>query len=168
MNILDSDIDAHRKMNDGRYIQGSSHTSLILNHKTRNKIIIRAVCNLRKIINDFDSIACCGISGLMVVPQIAELLDKHIVVIRKHERSYSSFKIEGVSPYRYIIIDDLICSGSTVRRIKNLIKEEIPMAKCVGVYCYMPDECAYRSNIDGSKLCQRDLAVPLLNITELP
>ena len=165
MNILDSDIDAHRKMADGKYIQGSSHTSLVLNHKSRNKIIIKAVCDLRKIINDFDSIACCGISGLMVVPQIAELLEKHIVIVRKNERSYSNFKIEGVSPYRYIIVDDLICSGSTIRRIKNSIKQEIPMAKCVGAYCYMPNECAYRSDIDGSKLCQRDLGIPLLNIS---
>lgn len=163
-NILDSDIDSHRKMNDGKYIQGCSHTSLILNHKVRNKIIIGAVCNLRKISDTFDSIACCGTSGLMVVPQIAELLDKHIVVVRKNERSYSDFKIEGVSPYRYIIIDDLVCSGRTVRHIKNNIKAECPMAKCMGIYCYMPKECAYSADTDGSKLCLRDLGIPLLNI----
>jgi adenine/guanine phosphoribosyltransferase-like PRPP-binding protein len=164
MNILESSIEDHRKMKDGKYIQGCCHTSLILNHKNRNKAIIGAVCDLRKIIDDFDSIACCGTSGLMVVPQIAEILDKHIVIVRKNERSYSSFKIEGVSPYRYIIIDDLICSGSTIRHIKNSIKEEIPMAKCIGVYCYMPNECAYRNDDCGSKLCQRDLGIPLLNI----
>ena len=72
-------------MSDGKVIQGCAHTSLILNHKTRNKIIIKAVCNLRKIRDEFDTIVCCGVSGLMVVPQIAELLDKHILVVRKDE-----------------------------------------------------------------------------------
>jgi adenine/guanine phosphoribosyltransferase-like PRPP-binding protein len=164
-NILHSKIPDHRKTPDGKYIQGSSHTSIVLNHKSRNKIIVSAVCELRKIQDSFDSIVCCGTSGLLVVPQISELLEKHIVIVRKHdERSYSDFKIEGVSPYRYIIVDDLICSGNTVRHIKRSIKEEHPRATCVGVYCYLPNECAYRADDIGSKLCQRDLGVPLLNL----
>ena len=157
-------IEDHRRTNNGQYIGGASHTAQVLNHKIRNKFIIKAVCDLRKISGEFDSIVCCGISGLMVVPQIAELLDKHIVIVRKDDKCYSDFKIEGVTPFRYIIIDDLICSGNTIRTIKREIKAEIPRAKCVGVYCYIPDECAYDATKDGSKLCQRDLGVPLLNV----
>jgi adenine/guanine phosphoribosyltransferase-like PRPP-binding protein len=81
-----------RKTTEGKYIQGASHTCHVLNHKARNKIIIKAVCDLRKIADSFDSIACCGVSGLMVVPQIAELLNKNIVVVRKGERCYSEFR----------------------------------------------------------------------------
>lgn len=158
-------IDEYRKTNDGKIIQGCSHTALVLNHKERNHIIIKAICKLRKIADDFDTIACCGISGLLVVPQIAELLDKHILIVRKDERRYSEFSMEGVTPFRYVIVDDLICSGSTVRRIKNTIKDDHPRARCIGVYCYMPEETAYRPDRDGSKLCERDLGVPLLNIS---
>lgn len=169
MNVLAQKIEDHRKTSDGKYIQGCSHTTQILNHKLRNKIIIKAVCDLRKISDEFDSIACCGASGLMVVPQIAELLDKHIILVRKDsEYRYSDFSIEGVSPYRYIIIDDLICSGNTVRNIKRHIQEEHSRSKCVGVYCYMPGECAYRADDSGNKLCKRDLGVPLLNLERLP
>jgi len=157
-------IDEHRKMADGKIIQGCSHTALVLNHKERNKIIIRAVCKLRKISDEFDTIACCGISGLLVVPQIAELLNKHILIIRKNEKCYSEFRMEGVAPFRYVVVDDLICSGSTVKRIKNTIKDDHPRARCVGVYCYLPEETAYKADRDGSKLCERDLGVPLLNI----
>jgi hypothetical protein len=32
------------------------------------------------------------------------------------------------------------------------------------VYCYLPDECAYRDNEEGSKLCQKDLGISLLNL----
>jgi orotate phosphoribosyltransferase-like protein len=149
---------------DGKYIQAASHTCHVLNHKVRNKIIIKAVCDLRKISDTFDSIACCGASGMMVVPQIAELLNKNIMLVRKNEKSYSDFDIEGVAPFRYIIVDDLICSGNTVRNIKNKIRNEYSRAICVGIYCYLPQETAYRQDEQGSKLCQRDLGIPLLNL----
>ena len=164
MNILNMPIENVRKTIDGKYIQGSSHTCHVLNHKNRNKIIIKAVCDLRKITDSFDSIACCGVSGLMVVPQVAELLNKHIIIVRKGEKCYSEFRTEGVAPFRYIILDDLICSGSTVRYIKKVLKDEYSRSSCVGVYCYLPDECAYRADEEGSKLCKRDLGVTLLNL----
>lgn len=156
------EIEDFRKTSNGKIIQGASHTCRVLNHKNRNKIIIKAVCDLRKITDQFDSIACCGISGLMIVPQIAELLDKHIVVIRKsNEQCYSDFPMEGVTPFRYVIVDDLVCSGNTIKHIKNTIHEDSPKAQCVGVYCYIPDECAYTT--ETSKLFERDFRTLLLN-----
>lgn len=157
-------MDEYRRTSDGKIIQGASHTCRVLNHKERNRAIIKAVCDLRKIADSFDSIACCGVSGLMVVPQVAELLNKHIIVVRKGEKCYSEFRTEGVAPFRYIILDDLICSGGTVKHIKRVLKDEYPRSSCVGVYCYMPSECAYRNTQEGSKLCQRDLGIPLLNL----
>lgn len=162
MNIMNSIIEDYRRTEDGKIIQGSSHTCQVLNHKSRNKVIIKAVCDLRKISDKFDSIVCCGISGLMVVPQIAEILNKHIVVIRKaDERCYSDFPMEGVTPFRYVIVDDLVCSGATIKHIRNTIYEDCPKATCIGVYCYMPDECAYRE--DTIKLFERDFRTLLLN-----
>ena len=162
-NILHSKPEDIRHTADGKYIQGASHTCRVLNHKSRNKIIIKAICDLRKIKDSFDTIACCGVSGLMVVPQIAEILDKHILVVRKKgEKCYSDFLMEGVAPYRYIIVDDLVCSGNTIRRIKNTIYEDNPRASCVGVYCYLPNECAYVGD-NGIKLFSRDFGTSLLN-----
>ena len=155
-------IDEFRRTENGQVIQGASHTCRVLNHKIRNKTIIKAVCSLRKISDEFDSIACCGVSGLMVVPQIAELLNKHIVVVRKKgEKRYSDFYVEGVAPFRYIIIDDLICSGNTIKWIKQTIYEDNPRAKCVGLYCYMPEECAYTES--NCKEFERRYGMPLLN-----
>lgn len=162
MNIMNNNIDEVR-LTDSGIIQGSSHTCHVLNHKVRNKIIIKAVCDLRKMSNEFDSIACCGTSGLMVVPQIAELLNKNILLIRKkNEKCYSDFAIEGVKPFRYIIIDDLICSGNTVRHIQRSIRDEYQKTVCVGLYCYMPEECAYTKHT--IKLFERDYNMKLLNI----
>lgn len=162
MNIMDKTIEDFRRTDDGRIIQGASHTCRVLNHKNRNRIIIKAVCDLRKIADTFDSIACCGVSGLMVVPQIAELLNKNIVVVRKpDEKCYSEFWSEGVSPYRYIVIDDLICSGDTFKWIRQAIHEDNPKAICNGLYCYIPDECAY--TIETAKLFHQRYRTHLLN-----
>lgn len=162
MNIINQQVENIRHTEDGRIIQGASHTCRVLNHKNRNKIIIKTVCDLRKIQNTFDSIACCGVSGLMVVPQIAELLNKNITVVRKpDEKRYSEFYIEGVSPYRYVIVDDLICSGDTLKWIRQAIYEDNPKASCVGLYCYLPDECAYTEKT--VKDFEKRYRMPLLN-----
>lgn len=162
MNILNHQLDGYRMTENGQIIQGAGHTCRVLNHKNRNKIIIKAVCDLRKIENTFDSIACCGVSGLMVVPQIAELLNKNIVVIRKpDEKRYSEFSVEGVSPFRYIIIDDLICSGNTLKWIRQAIYEDNPKSICTGLYCYIPDECAYTEST--AKEFHQRYRIPLLN-----
>lgn len=162
MNVLTTKIDSFRRTRDGKYIQGASHTSIVLNHKFRNMIVMESVRKLRS--HDFDTIVACGTSGLIVIPQVAEILDKHILVVRKpNEKCYSEFSTEGVAPYRYVILDDLICSGKTVKHIKKTIQDEYPIAKCIGIYCYLPKECAYKDDSHGSYLCERDLGTPLLN-----
>ena len=162
MSIMNNAVEPERITESGDIIKGASHTCRVLNHKVRNKIIIKAVCDLREISNGFDSIACCGTSGLMVVPQIAELLNKNIILVRKKtDKCYSDFTVEGVKPFRYIILDDLICSGNTVRHIRRSIENEYSKTTCLGLYCYMPEECAYNSK--NIKLFERDFGMSLLN-----
>lgn len=161
MNILEQQVDQFRHTEDGKIIQGASHTSRVLNHKYRNKVIIEAYTKLSKVDFWYDAIVCSGTSGMIVVPQIAELLKKNIIVIRKKNNdSYSDFIVEGANTHQYIIVDDLICSGGTAKHILKSIKEESPRSKCMGIYTYMKDECAYRNRPD---LCMRDLKIPYLN-----
>lgn len=152
-------LDEYRRNDDGSIIQGASHTSRILNHRYRNKVIMGAYSHLNKLKIDYDSIACCGTSGLMVVPQIAELLKKNIIVVRKKKDGYSEFIVEGPASKKYIIIDDLICSGDTVKHIVRSIRNETTISECVGVYSYMKDQCAYRKM---PRLCEKDLGIPYL------
>lgn len=166
MNILNMTIENVRKTVDGKYIQGSSHTCHVLNHKSRNKIIIKAVCNLRKISDSFDSIACCGVSGLVVAPQVCEILNKNLIIVRKYnENRYSDFSVEGANPGRYVILDDLVCSGKTLKHIISSIKEESIRSICLGAYFYLPKDCAYRMDETGAKIFKRDLGISLLNVS---
>lgn len=161
MQTLNQPIDDFRITENGQVIQGASHTCRVLNHKVRNKYIIQTLCDLRKCKVDFDAIVCAGTSGLMIAPPVAELMNKHICVVRNTTDCYSEFPVEGVSPYRYVIVDDLICSGKTVKRIIKAMKDQHPKASCVGVYTYIKEECSYRNS---PKLCERDLRIPYLSV----
>jgi orotate phosphoribosyltransferase len=149
----------NRRTEDGSWLQGCDHTTMLLNPKIRNKIIFQCVNHLKDF-KEFDSIACCGISGLLVVPQISEILKKNMVVIRKkNDKRYSPFQYEGAVPKKYIIVDDLICSGDTIRHILDTIKQDCPRSQCLGVYCFMKDKCAYRTDYS---LCKKDLDIDYL------
>ena len=163
-NVLDQEVDEVRLTTDGLIIRGASHTCCVLNHKARTKAIIKSVCHLRPMAHTFDSIVCCGTSGLLVAPQIAEILDKHIVVVRKDQKCYSDFFVEGVAPNRYIIVDDFICTGNTIRYIMDSISEDSPSSRCYGVYCYMGEECNYRGLPDE---LEADLGIKYLNELKL-
>lgn len=154
-----TEIDNWRYGIDGHIIQGAAHISRIVNHAYRRSIIDKACYDLRNLDIDYDAIACCGVSGFMVVPEIAEKLNKNIVVIRKQIDGYSNFLVEGATTNKYIIIDDLICSGDTIQYIINTIYEETPMSKCVGVYCYMPEECSSGADLH----CEKHLGIMYFN-----
>lgn len=160
MNVLEQQLDDFRRTDDGNIIQGASHTCRILNHKYRKKIIIETYAHLKRINLPYDALVCCGASGLMVVPQIAELLNKNVIFVRKNEDRYSDFVVEGCSTRYYIIVDDLICSGNTARHMIKSIYAETPISQCLGIYSYMSEECAYKNNPNG---CRKDIGIPYLN-----
>ena len=132
---------------EGGFIQGCSHTGLLLNHKVRNQIIMECVVRLRSI-EALDSIVVCGTSGLLVGPQVSEILNLNLVIVRKkHETksSYSDFDTEGVHPARYIILDDLCNSGRTVNHILRTLNKEYNRIYCLGAYFYLQDQTAYQN-----------------------
>jgi hypothetical protein len=67
----------HRRTDTGQWMQGCEHTTNLLNTTHRNQIINETVERLTELYNDFDTIACCGTSGLLVVPRVCEILKKN-------------------------------------------------------------------------------------------
>lgn len=142
-----SELDeAEWRKTDGGFIQGCSHTGLLLNHKVRNKIVMECVQRLRSV--HHKSIVVCGVSGLLVGPQVCEILNKNLVIVRKKDEkrnSYSDFDVEGCNPMEFVILDDLSCSGSTIKHILRTLHKEYYRVDCVGAYFYLQDQCAYRN-----------------------
>jgi hypoxanthine phosphoribosyltransferase len=87
--------------------------------------IVSAVANkIKQSGVKYDAIAFRGVSGLLVGPSVAIALGVPFIVVRKEgENSHASFNIERGLPIGlvndYIIIDDLISSGDTVKEINS-------------------------------------------------
>lgn len=94
----------------------------------------------------FKAIAFRGMSGALIAPSVADLMDKQIILVRKTEiddhRSHSFEPVEGTVGVDYFIIDDLTMSGRTVREIQTQIHtaeqehNRGPHGKCVGIYLF--------------------------------
>lgn len=102
---------------------------------------------------DYQGIAVSGVSGLVIGPIIAAALNKHLIIVRKEidkENSHASYLVEenivdgGLVRFQnYIIIDDLICNGTTIKRIllniKNLNNhgmDALSQSNCKGIFLY--------------------------------
>jgi adenine/guanine phosphoribosyltransferase-like PRPP-binding protein len=117
----------------------------LLNPQVRKDTVKRVTKILKEFdkVRPFDAIAVSGMSGALIGSTIADRLGKGIIVVRKEDdtSTHSWYKVEGAICERYIIIDDLIASGKTVRRIIDQIKkEQYQDAKCVGIYLYYDRE----------------------------
>lgn len=90
----------------------------------------------------FDTIAFRGMSGALIAPIVAKEMKKEIILVRKEAKhiinqAHSARLIEGHSgAQRYVIIDDFISSGDTLREIIKQIKVFAPTAKVVGTVLY--------------------------------
>lgn len=90
---------------------------------------------------DFDSFAVCGVSGLLIGTLAAERMGKGLIVVRKGEDCHSSSQIECSNhAHKFVIIDDLSCTGETLQRMIDEIGKRCEEIKfnmpCRGVFLY--------------------------------
>lgn len=94
-------------------------------------VIERAVRLLRHV--KFDTIVFRGFSGAVVGPAVALRLRKPWALIRKEGADTHSCKcIEGIVQGDYVIIDDFVATGTTIRKIVTACGNN----RCVGAYFY--------------------------------
>lgn len=115
---------------------------------------IASICEVLKDI-DFDSIAVRGVSGLVMGPIVAHVMDKHLIVSRKEDPTGHSIRTVEMSEYsrRYVILDDFVSSGDTLVKIVSDVDLEL-----VGVCCYGQPMDAVRYTPASSENCKRTLA----------
>lgn len=105
------------------------------------KIIISSVKFLKaqRIQTPFDAIACTGLSGCLVAPTIAWTLGVTLIVVRKpQEKRHASAVVEGADSNRYIVVDDFISSGATIRLVMKEITESVVKGTAVGIFLWRP------------------------------
>jgi len=97
-------------------------------------------CRKALALHVFDAIAFRGLSGSLIAAPLALAMGKELLAVRKEcefggkDSTHSCHHVEGFkASKRYIIVDDLICSGNTANKIVAAIKEFAPQAVCVGL-----------------------------------
>lgn len=105
-----------------------------------------------------DVVVCRGLSGIIVATVVGAIYKIPFAVVRKDtESTHSSNSIEvhneSVAAYEdYIIVDDFIASGTTLREIENAIKNDNKWSikgDCVGIVLYNDSNDYMSRNING-------------------
>lgn len=140
-------------------IFSSSYHKVTYEPKALKKSVNRICRNLKKLKKKlrFDAIAFQGSSGAAYAYPVSVLTGMHLIYVRKEavNRHHGDY-IEGTCDRirRYIILDDFIATGDTIRRIIKKIdgygKELHPddKARCVGVALYNDKDGNTNTNID--------------------
>lgn len=123
------------------YDDTSSHLVQPMDPKSRAKTVENSVKRIRESGFEFNSIVVTGLSGIIIGTLLSEVLGVPLFVVRKkeHPQPHSYRYIEGpdqINAARYLIVDDLVSSGSTVKRILKEMSKAGPASKCVGAYFY--------------------------------
>src|SRR4029077_1371255 len=113
--------------------QHSQYLEHIVQTQKRKETVRKAVEALHPY--TFDAIAVTGLSGWLIGPEIASAMDKEILAVRKGEHhSHGRYGVEGIArPDYYVIVDDLVDSGDTARRILEAVGGLYPASTCIGV-----------------------------------
>lgn len=126
--------------------------SCALTHDARREIIEGMVKLLTPESDTFEAIAFRGMSGALIAPSIADRLGKKLAIVRHEKSEVRSHgqQVECVESFSsYIIIDDFVAGGTTVRQIVSGLKKYQSDAQCVGVYCYKMDYASNGRKVDG-------------------
>jgi hypothetical protein len=72
---------------------------------------------------DYDTMVGTGLSGSLVIPILARACGKYWAIVRKQDNAHTSHTFEGQIGRKWIFVDDLIDSGRTRRRVKEVIQD---------------------------------------------
>lgn len=105
----------------------------------------------------FDAIAFTGSSGAALAYPLSYLLKLPLIHVRKGASHYSNGRVEGtISSRKYLIIDDFIETGKSMRRIIKTISEELDHAEPVAICLYSSDRMTSFSH--------KDKEIPIFNV----
>lgn len=116
----------------------SDYLNSIYQVQDYKKLVNKAAAAIKafKLKNPFDAIAFTGTSGAALAYPISAMLKIPLICVRKGANHYGE-PIEGcVTATKYIIIDDFISMGRTMKKIISTIKKEMPTAKPVAIFLY--------------------------------
>lgn len=134
----------HAVINEGNVQIYNSYHDLLFSPTSLKKVVDRISAEIVKLQNkhNFDAIVVTGISGTGMAFPVSYITGIPVVVVRKTTRNTHGKLIEGpnISVKKYIILDDFVVTGDSVKRVKKqmdkLAKQSKETCECVGVVTY--------------------------------
>lgn len=124
--------------------EGGGYNAMFLTHYKLFEVMNESIKTLEPIKDSFDAIAFRGMSGAIPAGILSIMLEKPLILVRKSRNdNHAGCLVEGDSAAKtYIIVDDFICSGETIKAIvKGVLGFTHGQAKCVGILrTKYPDE----------------------------
>ena len=128
------------RLTDGGYNEVQYHRELLLSKVEQLRNRLPEIMEL----TGADSVVVSGKSGISMAFALQMVLDFNLVVVRKRGEGSHGEPVEGRSGaemHRYIILDDFVATGSTVRRIRHDLEDYAGFVgqkppQCVGVLTY--------------------------------
>lgn len=86
----------------------------------------------------YDTIAFSGLSGASIAFPLSVAMGIPLVCIRKRtDMTHSNRLVEGqVDVRKYLIVDDFVDTGKTVKNIRQEIEQQCKNAQCVGILLF--------------------------------
>lgn len=82
----------------------------------------------------FEAFAFRGMSGALLAPPLALKMKKTLIMVRKPGQCHTDRTVEGdAAAERYIIVDDFVSTGETIRTIVEEVTKAFPRATCIGL-----------------------------------
>lgn len=73
-----------------------------------------------------DTFIGTGLSGALAIPNLAHHFGKHWAIVRKdNDNSHGAFRVEGTIGSRWMFVDDLISSGSTLYKVIKTLNNHV-------------------------------------------
>lgn len=124
----------------------SSNHAIYLEKVMRpHELISAARLDLEKNLSDFDAFIGTGISGGPAVALLGYVFGKPFCIVRKQDdlSNHSMAGTEaGLLSGRFLIVDDLIATGSTLTHITNRMIENLSQPCVAGVWTYQGNSLA--------------------------
>ncbi len=134
-------------------ILGTYNLALYKDPSFFKRALARCIAVLEPHADKFEVIAFRGTSGAMFAPAIASALGKHFTNVRKSDGHHEAGNFSGaVGMKTYIIVDDLVSTGATLRKIQDMIYSVSPESRCIGYYLWNYDTLTLAGDPKGN-LC---------------
>jgi adenine/guanine phosphoribosyltransferase-like PRPP-binding protein len=123
----------------GKQMSMDDYIEELLDPEHLDRIVREIITRLERENIEFDSIAFRGMSGALVSPSVATCLKKNLIIVRKGETTHAVDRVNYhriKAPKRFIIIDDFVSSGDTLREILKKVFDKFENSVCVCIILY--------------------------------